>query len=66
MKKFAPYIFGGLGLFMMAMSAFLRAGSADTDAAITNLASSFMLFAGCICFVVGIVMFFMKDDPEEW
>ena len=66
MKKYSPYIFAGLGLFLIGMSFFLRQGMADADAVITNLASSFMVFGGGVCLVVALITFLKRDDPEEW
>jgi len=66
MKKYSPYIFGALGLFLIGFSFVLRNGTPDAEAVITNLASSFMVFAGIVCFLVALVTFFKRDDPEEW
>lgn len=66
MKKYSPYIFGCLGIFMIGFSFVLRNGTPDADMAITNLASSFMIFAGAVCLLVALVTFFKRDDPEEW
>ena len=66
MKKYSPYIFGVLGLFLIGMSFFLRNGTAEADSAITNLASSFMIFGGGVCLLVALVTFLKRDDPEEW
>lgn len=66
MKKYSPYIFGGLGLLLIGFSFFLRNGTPDADMAITNLASSFMVFAGGVCMIVALVTFLKRDDPEEW
>lgn len=66
MKKMLPYIFGGMGLVLLASAYFLRSGSPDVHEAITNLASSFMLFGGGICIVVGLITFFLRNDDETW
>lgn len=65
MKKYLPYIFGGLGVFFIAFAMILRNGAPDAHEVITNLASTFMLVAGGICVVVGIVTFFIRDD-DQW
>jgi hypothetical protein len=66
MKQVAPYLFGGFGIVMIVFSVVLRNGTADADVVITNLASSFMLLAGSVCLLVGVVTFFRRHDHEEW
>lgn len=67
MKKYAPYIFGVIGLILIATSILLRNGTPDADMAITNLASSFMVFAGAICLLIGLVTFFLRhDETDVW
>lgn len=66
MKRIAPYIFGGFGVLMIVFSLVLRNGTADADVVITNLASTFMLVAGAVCLLVGVVTFFRRNDYEEW
>lgn len=66
MKKYYPYIFGGLAVVLIVTSIVLRNGAPDVDLVITNLASTFMLFGGGLCVVVAVVAFFKRDDPEEW
>lgn len=66
MKKFAHFLFGGLGLLLLIFAFFLRNGSPDADVVITNLASTFMMFAGAVCLLVGVVTFFRRHDHEEW
>lgn len=65
MKKYLPYIFGGLGLLLLVSAMILRGGSADVHAVVTNLASTFMLVGGGICILIGLVTFFLRDD-EVW
>ncbi len=66
MKKFLPFIIGGLGAFMVGFSMILRNGTPDADIVITNLVSTFMLVAGVICIVVGLVTFFLRHDEHIW
>lgn len=66
MKHKAPYLFGGFGIVMIVFSVFLRNGTADADVVITNLASTFMVFAGSVCLLVGMITFFRRHDHEEW
>lgn len=66
MKKFLPFLLGGLGLLLIATALVLRQGTADAHMVVTNLASTFMLVAGAICLVGGLVTFFLRDDPEIW
>jgi hypothetical protein len=66
MKKFLPFIIGGLGAFMIGFSVILRNGTPDADVAITNLVSTFMLVAGVICVLVGLVTFFLRHDEQIW
>lgn len=66
MKKYLPFVIGGLGLVFIALSMFLRNGVADTTTAITNLVSTFMMVGGVICIIAGLVTFFLRDDPEIW
>lgn len=66
MKKKAPYIFGALGLTLIGISYFLGEGTPDADAAITKIASIFMVVAGSICIIIGVLTFFMRDHGEEW
>lgn len=66
MKKYSPFIFGGLGLLLIGMSFVLRNGTPEADSAITNLASSFMVFGGGVCLLVALITFLKRDDPEEW
>jgi len=65
-KKFLPFIIAGLGLAFVIISMVLRNGTADAQEVITNITSTFMLVAGCICVLVGIVTFFLRDDTEIW
>lgn len=66
MSKYLPYVFAGLGVFMIIFSMVLRNGMPDAHVVITNLTSSFMLIAGGICLVVGLVTFFLRHDDEVW
>jgi hypothetical protein len=66
MKHVAPYLFGGFGIAMIVFSVVLRNGTNDADLVITNLASSFMVFAGSVCLLVGVITFFRRHDQEEW
>lgn len=66
MKKYLPYIFGGIGLLLLVSAMILRGGSADVHAVVTNLASTFMLVAGAICIVIGLITFFLRHDDEVW
>jgi hypothetical protein len=66
MRKYLPFLIGGLGLTFIGMSLLLRNGSPDTHTAITNLASTFMGVAGAICFLGGVVTFFLRDNEEIW
>ncbi|MBX9720731.1 MAG: hypothetical protein K2X81_05005 [Candidatus Obscuribacterales bacterium] len=66
MKKFLPFIIGGLGAFMIGFSVILRNGTPDADVVITNLVSTFMLVAGVICVLVGLVTFFLRHDEQIW
>lgn len=66
-KKHLPHLLLAVGIGMGIMSQIIRHGGLpDADVAITNLTSSFMLIGGCICAVVGIVTYFIKDDNEDW
>jgi hypothetical protein len=62
MKKFLPYLIGGVGLMMVCIALVLRNGSPEAETVITNLASTFMLTAGIICVIGGLVTFFLRDD----
>lgn len=66
MKKWLPFLIVGLGVMFILISMVLRNGMPDADVAITNITSMFMLVAGCICVVGGIVTFFLRHDPEVW
>lgn len=66
MKKYLPYLVGGLGLMFIGIAVILRSGTADADSAITNVASTFMLIAGAICFLAGVVTFFLRHDESVW
>lgn len=66
MKKVLPYLLTGLGLAFVIISMILRQGTADAHTAVTNVASSFMIIAGGICILAGLVTFFLRDDPEIW
>ena len=66
MKERLPYIFGGLGIVLMAFAIVLRNGTPDTDTVITNLVSVFMIVAGAVCLLGGCVTWFLRDDPEVW
>ncbi len=66
LKKFLPYLVGGLGLLFIGIAVVLRSGTADAETAITNVASTFMLIAGAICFLAGIVTFFLRHDETVW
>ena len=66
MKKYLPFVFGGLGLLLLVIAFVLRSGTADAEVVITNLASTFMMVAGAICVLVGLVTFFLRDDEQIW
>lgn len=66
MKKYLPYLVFGLGLMFIGIAMVLRAGTADTEAVITNLSSSFMGFAGVILVLGGLVTYFLRDDEAVW
>jgi hypothetical protein len=66
MRKYLPYLVGGVGLMFICIALVLRNGSPDAEAAITNVASTFMLTAGVICFIGGLVTFFLRDDETVW
>jgi hypothetical protein len=66
LKKYIPFIVGGLGIAFIVISLVLRNGTPDADVAITNVASTFMLVAGGICIVVGLVSYFLRHDHEIW
>lgn len=66
MKRYSPYIFGTLGLALIGFSFYVRNGLPGAEAVITNLSSVFMLLAGAVCVVVGIITFIKRNDPEEW
>lgn len=65
-KKYLPYLMAALGVMFIVISILLRQGTADAEIVITNVTSSFMLFAGVICLLVGLVTFFLRDDPNVW
>jgi len=66
MKKFIPFIVVALGVAFILVSMFLRNGTEDAEAAITNVASTFMLFAGGVCVVGGCLIFFLRHDHDFW
>lgn len=66
MKKLLPFLVSGLGLIFIVLSQVLRAGTADADAAITNLAGVFVLLAGAVCLVGGVATFLLRHDSEVW
>lgn len=66
MRRYLPFLIGGLGLMFIGIAMVLRNGTADTHAVITNVTSTFMLAAGCICMLGGIVTFFLRDDETVW
>ncbi len=66
MKKYLPYVVGGLGLMLLLIGMVLRNGTPDADELITNLSSTFMMLAGAICFLVGVVTHFLRDDETVW
>jgi hypothetical protein len=66
MKEYLPYIFAGLGVALILISLVLRNGTPETSTVITNLASVFMIIAGVICMIGGLVTYFLRDDPEIW
>jgi len=66
MKKYLPFLLFGLGVAFVIISLVLRQGTNDADIVITNIVSSFMLFAGGICMLGGLVTFFLRDDPDIW
>lgn len=66
MRKYLPYVVGGLGIVLLTIGLVLRNGTPDADALITGLSSTFMMLAGAICFVVGVVTYFLRDDETVW
>lgn len=66
MKKFLPFLVGGTGLMFICVALVLRNGSPEAATVITNLSSTFMLTAGGICIVGGLVTFFLRDDEGVW
>ena len=65
-KKYLPFVFGGLGLVMLVIAMFLRQGTDDAHTVITNLAGTFMIVAGVICVLIGIITFFLRNDNTIW
>jgi hypothetical protein len=66
MKKYLPFGVGGMGLMLLTIALIFRNGVTGTEAVITNLAGTFMLLAGSICFIVGLVTYFLRDDEQVW
>lgn len=66
MRKYLPYVVGGMGVVLLVIAMFLRNGTPDAEALITNLSSTFMMLAGAICFIVGVVTYFLRDDETVW
>lgn len=66
MKQYLPFVIGGMGLLLLAVAFVLKNGTPDAEAAITSLASMFMMVAGSVCVIVGAVTFFLRDDETVW
>lgn len=66
MKKFLPFVVGGMGLVLLVVAMILKNGTPDAEAAITSLASIFMMLAGAVCVLVGALTFFLRDDEQVW
>jgi hypothetical protein len=66
MRHWMPILMAVVSVVFFGMAWFLRQGAEGTHTAITNLTSSFMFFAACICLVVGIVTYCMRNDETVW
>lgn len=65
-KKYLPASVVLLGCIFIGVSVLLKNGMADADVAITNITSMFMLVAGSICIVGGIVTHFLRHEEDVW
>jgi hypothetical protein len=54
-----------LGLGFIGLAMFLRQGTADAHQAITNITSVFILVAGALCILFGIVIYLIKNDEDD-
>ena len=66
MKKYLPFINVGLSITFAVIAIVLRNGTPDAEMPITNLASTFMFIGAAICFIVGLVTYFLRHDDEVW
>ena len=66
MKKIMPIAMMATGIGLCVISQVLRMGQEVVDTAVTNVTSSFMLIAGCICLLGGLVTYFLKGDDDVW
>lgn len=66
MKQYLPFVVGGMGLILLVVAMILKNGTPDAEAAITSLASIFMMLAGAVCVLVGALTFFLRDDEQVW
>lgn len=64
-KKILPIVLFVLGIIFFGVAYLLRT-SDDAHQAITNLTSLFMMVGGGICIVGGGVLYFIRNDDEEW
>jgi hypothetical protein len=55
-----------LGCIFVGVSVLLKNGMPDAEVAITNITSMFMLIAGSICIVGGIVTHFLRHEEDVW
>lgn len=66
MKKWLPACVVLLGCAFIGIAVMLKQGTPDAEAAITGISSLFMLIAGSILIVGGIVTHFMRHEEDVW
>ncbi|HEY9678980.1 MAG TPA: hypothetical protein V6C76_13305 [Drouetiella sp.] len=66
MKKYLPAAVVLLGIIFIVIAVILKRGTPDAEAAITGIASMFMLIAGSILIVGGIVTHFLRHEDDVW
>ncbi len=66
MKKWLPASVVLLGVIFIGVAMLLKNGMPDAEVAITNITSMFMLVAGAICIVGGIVTHFLRHEEDVW
>lgn len=65
MKKILPIGMVLLGLGFIGLAWYLRQGTPDAHHAITNITSVFIMVAGALCILFGIIIYLIKNDEDD-